>query len=137
MSNKEVTVTITPNGYADAIVDDKFVMPLEETMKFSDFVDKIEGNDKSDGSNVYYIQKQNSNLTDEFGELMDDVEEIEWASEAFGKEPDAINFWMGEEKAVTSSKISSLKVRNLIDLPRLIFRSQRSIRKYLLRCKRV
>ena len=26
------------------------------------------------------------------------------ASEAFGKDPDAVNFWMGDGRAVTSSK---------------------------------
>ena len=35
-----------------------------------------------------------------------DVSEISWASEAFGKDPDAVNFWMGDGRAVTSSKSS-------------------------------
>ena len=34
---------------------------------------------------------------------MDDIEEISWATEAFGKSPDAINFWMGDSRAVTST----------------------------------
>ena len=29
--------------------------------------------------------------------------EIRWASEAFNKKPDAVNFWMGDSRAVTSS----------------------------------
>ena len=37
-------------------------------------------------------------------ELMDDIKELEWAKEAFGKEPDAVNFWMGDQRAVTSSQ---------------------------------
>ena len=54
---------------------------------------------------VFYIQKQNSNLTEEFGDIVMDVEEdIPWATLAFGKKPDAVNFWMGDERAVTSSK---------------------------------
>ena len=53
---------------------------------------------------VRYIQKQNSNLSDEFSVLSNDVSELPWASEAFGKAPDAVNFWMGDGRAVTSSK---------------------------------
>lgn len=53
---------------------------------------------------IPYIQRQNSNLTEDFSELMTDVENyIGFASEAFNKKPDAVNFWMGDERAVTSS----------------------------------
>ena len=31
------------------------------------------------------------------------MEEIPWATKAFGKSPDAINFWMGDSRAVTST----------------------------------
>ena len=42
MSDAEVTVAVTPNGYADALSDDKrlFVMPLEETMTMDRFLGK-------------------------------------------------------------------------------------------------
>lgn len=54
---------------------------------------------------ISYIQKQNSNLTQDFPELLCDIKpEVEWASKAFDKSPDAVNFWMGDERAVTSSK---------------------------------
>jgi len=44
-------------------------------------------------------------LTDEFPELLEDSgAEIKWASEVFGNQPDAVNFWMGVERAVTSSE---------------------------------
>ena len=56
-----------------------------------------------DNPDVYYVQKQNSNLTDEWKDILDDIEEISWATEAFGKSPDAINFWMGDSRAVTST----------------------------------
>jgi jumonji domain-containing protein 7 len=42
-------------------------------------------------------------LTDEFKSLIDDTVELTWAREAFGKPPDAINFWMGDARAVTST----------------------------------
>lgn len=99
----QVTVAVTPTGYADAIVDhDKFVMPLEESMPFSKFIQIMENPEAYEG--IHYVQKQNSNLTEEMNELIEDVEELNWARESFGKSPDAINFWMGDERAVTSSK---------------------------------
>ena len=81
---------------------DQFVMPEERSMKMEEFLDIIE--DPGSANGVFYIQKQNSNLTEEFEELMVDVDkEIIWASEAFNKKPDAVNFWMGDSRAVTSS----------------------------------
>lgn len=54
---------------------------------------------------IPYIQRQNSNLTEDFPELVQDVKShISFASVAFNKKPDAVNFWMGDERAVTSSE---------------------------------
>ena len=98
---KEVTVAVTPNGYADAVVGDKFVMPEERLMMFSEFLEIIEKKVSKKG--VFYVQKQDSNFTEEFSEIIQDAsEDIPWATEAFGKRPDAVNFWMGEDKAITS-----------------------------------
>ena len=81
---------------------DLFIMPEERTMNMEEFLDIID--DPETASGVFYIQKQNSNLTEEFVELMGEVDEdIGWASEAFNKKPDAVNFWMGDARAVTSS----------------------------------
>lgn len=101
IGSKVVTVAVTPNGLADAVIDDYFMTPHEETMLVSAFLDILFGKVRRDG--IYYIQKQNSNLTDEFCELLMDVDpHVAWATESFGKEPDAVNFWMGDERAVTS-----------------------------------
>lgn len=101
IGNKEVSVAVTPNGYADAVVGDRFVMPEERQMTISQFLDIMEG--KVEANGIFYIQKQNSSLTLEFEELVGDIEKhIPWATEAFGKMPDAINFWMGDGRAVTS-----------------------------------
>ncbi|KAK3095339.1 hypothetical protein FSP39_013400 [Pinctada imbricata] len=97
----EVTVAVTPNGLADAVAEDKFVMPEERRMTFSEFLDILEEPEKHNG--IFYIQKQNSNLTEEFAHIINDVErEIPWGTEAFGESPDAVNFWMGDGRAVTS-----------------------------------
>ena len=100
IGSKQVTVAVTPNGLADAVTDNKFVLPEERIMKMEDFLDITK---QDTGDSVFYIQKQNSNMTEEFRELMNDIDpNISWAYEALDKEPDAVNFWMGQGKAVTS-----------------------------------
>ena len=80
----EVTVAVTPNGYADAVNKGKFVMPEERILTFSSFLDILEK--KVEANGVFYVQKQNSNLTDEFDALSDDVEpHIPWATKVFGQ----------------------------------------------------
>ncbi|XP_011301391.1 jmjC domain-containing protein 7 [Fopius arisanus] len=102
---KKITVAVTPTGYADAIArneeDDEeyFVMPEEREMTMSEFLDNLT---TPRDDEVLYIQKQNSNFQEEFHELWRDVQEPKCISEAFGKNPDAINFWMGDKRAVTS-----------------------------------
>lgn len=107
--DENVSVAVTPNGYADAIArrdDDTkefFVMPEERLLTMSEFLDTLENVKKN---SIFYIQKQNSNFINSFRKLWSDAEvEISWATQAFGKQPDAVNFWMGDERAVTSSKV--------------------------------
>lgn len=109
---KDVTVTVTPNGYADAITDGHFVLPEEKLIPMEQFLQSLE---KPVADRVYYIQKQNSNLTEEFPELIgDSASEIQWASEVFGSKPDAVNFWMGDERAITSSKMLPPDIRAIM-----------------------
>ncbi|XP_021700731.1 jmjC domain-containing protein 7 [Aedes aegypti] len=104
-ADKEVTVAITPNGYADGLAKhdgaDFFVLPMETQMSMGEFLDTLDRKDE----NILYIQRQNSNLTEDFYELWRDVdmEKLKFASEAFNKQPDAINFWMGDDRAITST----------------------------------
>lgn len=106
MGDKDVTVSQTPNGLADglAMKDGKefFVMPMEQQMRMTDFLDTLEDHHPL----IHYIQKQNSNFTDDFRELCNDIDIslLSFSAEAFNKQPDAVNFWMGDERAVTSSK---------------------------------
>lgn len=103
---KLITVSKTPNGYADGIGikmpenQEYFVLPEEQNMKMSDFLDILENGSQ----NIYYIQKQNSNLSDDFPELMHDVDvsTLKFAYDAFNKPPDAVNFWFGDGRAITS-----------------------------------
>lgn len=109
LGDEVISVAVTPNGYADAIArtddtaEEYFVMPEERDLTMSEFLDGLE-NPREDS--IFYIQKQNSNFINSFRKLWSDAEiEIPWANEAFGKKPDAVNFWMGDERAVTSSKV--------------------------------
>ncbi|KAF9399055.1 JmjC domain-containing protein 7 [Mortierella sp. AD011] len=140
LGEKEITVACTPNGWADAVVDDKyFAMPCEKKMTFEQFLDgmpirtqknKTMGDDHveprgqdcydvenrfkdlglKDGEQevdpyqeVRYIQLQNGNLMTEYEELLEDVpSDISFASEALAKQPDAVNFWYGDERSTTS-----------------------------------
>lgn len=102
VGSKVISLAVTPNGYADAVNGDRFVMPEERQMSFSSVLDIIEGKvDK--GGGVFYVQKQCSNLLQELPELTADVQpHIAWMSTALGKLPDAVNFWLGEANAITS-----------------------------------
>ncbi|XP_054469804.1 bifunctional peptidase and (3S)-lysyl hydroxylase JMJD7 [Anoplopoma fimbria] len=104
VGSKVISVAVTPNGLADAVNGDRFVMPEERRMSFSSMLDLIEGKPiREQQSGVFYVQKQSSNLLSELSELTDDVDShVSWMSAALGKLPDAVNFWLGEASAVTS-----------------------------------
>ena len=100
IGDNEVTVSITPNGLADAVVDNKFLLPYENKIKLRDVLCELQN---PDPSRVLYLQRQNSSLTEEFSSLMGDIDgELEWASAAFGTSIDAINFWLGDGRAISS-----------------------------------
>lgn len=97
---REVTVTVTPDGYADAVRDGRFVQPAERRCTFGRFVAELR---RPRSDRVFYIQKQCSNLTEELAELVADAApDLPWATRLFGAKPDAVNFWMGDGRAVTS-----------------------------------
>lgn len=108
LNDKIVTVAVTPNGYADAVTLDSssgnkyFTMPEERSLKMKEFLDNLENPNDNE---IYYIQQQNSNFQSSYHELWKDVDcHLKWANDAFGQNPDAINFWMGDGRAITSSK---------------------------------
>ncbi|KAG8199906.1 hypothetical protein JTE90_015893 [Oedothorax gibbosus] len=100
LGDKTCTVAITPDGYADAVVEDMFMVAEEKSMTFNQFLDELENPQLS---RVLYLQKQNNCLMDEYSCLVHDVDfHIPWATEAFGEFPEASNFWMGDRRAITS-----------------------------------
>ncbi|KAH8307485.1 hypothetical protein KR044_013056 [Drosophila immigrans] len=104
LNDKIVDVAVTPNGYADGLAtqngEEYFVLPLETKMPLSELLTRF---DDPMGA-VHYIQKQNSNFTEDFPELADDivVDDLKFAQECFNKPSDAVNFWLGDERAITS-----------------------------------
>ena len=102
LNNSVVSVDATPNGRADAISDDSkyFVLPEERKMKFPDFVKLFSNREKHE---VLYLQHQNSSFTTEFSILSKDIDlEIDFAREAFAAKPDNVNFWLGENRSITT-----------------------------------
>ncbi|XP_036326241.1 bifunctional peptidase and (3S)-lysyl hydroxylase Jmjd7 [Rhagoletis pomonella] len=103
LGNKLLDVTTTPNGYADGLAKqdetEYFVLPLEEKMCMREFLERL---DDPTGA-IHYIQKQNSNFTTDFPELADDinVNDLNFAEKCLNTPP-LVNFWMGDERAVTS-----------------------------------
>jgi len=105
LGNKAVSVAVTPNGLADAVTDGCFLLPEERSMPFKEFANLMKSfqSDPEKEDSVYYIQKQNSNLTTELSELLPDIDsELQWAADAFSGNLDAVNFWFGQARAVTS-----------------------------------
>ncbi|KAF0724048.1 hypothetical protein AaE_009816, partial [Aphanomyces astaci] len=121
LGETQVTVDVTPFGYGDAVVrhsivhtwhplthpfqttvgtDNVFVMPEERSMSFRDFL-AILHDPCFDG--VPYLSHQNDSLRDQFPALVDDVDPmLAFASEAFGNTPEAVNLWIGDERAVST-----------------------------------
>ena len=82
-----------------------FVMPEERRMPFGAFLDMLDGTRASKGTqpSVPYVSRQNGSLTEEFPELAGDCAgHLDWASEAFGCRPEAVNLWCGDERAHTT-----------------------------------
>lgn len=77
-------MAVTPDGYADAVRGDRFVMPAERRLPISHVVDVLEGQARHPG--VLYVQKQCSNLPTELPQLLPDIEShVPWASESLGE----------------------------------------------------
>jgi len=105
MNRFEVSVAATPNGRADDVVKgqdgvSRFVQPETRKMLFSDFLNAL-GDDNSE--DILYCQAQNNSMKTEYQALLSDIEkDLPLATEAFGLKPDAVNFWMGEDRSVSS-----------------------------------
>ncbi|KAF1962253.1 Clavaminate synthase-like protein [Byssothecium circinans] len=123
MQGQSVNVAVTPLGNADSVVhldNDKashgerkvFVKPYETTSPFSTVLRQIQAQAQAQGKNedgkestepTRYAQTQNDNLRNEYTSLFTDVpKSIPFARIALEKDPDAINFWLGNSHSVTA-----------------------------------
>ncbi|KAH7485289.1 hypothetical protein KRP22_006442 [Phytophthora ramorum] len=102
-----VTVDVTPFGFGDAVLElprhheEVFVMPEERDMPLAEFLKVLKNRETFDG--VPYLSHQNDSLREQFPGLFDEVPPaLELAIEAFGNEPEAVNIWIGDERAVST-----------------------------------
>lgn len=113
MQGQNVNVAITPHGNADSVLHLPngegmlFVKPYEKDEPFSNVLQLIQSQELSPGSNptspTHYAQTQNDNLRTEYTTLFADVPpSIPFARIALEKEPDAINFWLGNSYSTTA-----------------------------------
>jgi jumonji domain-containing protein 7 len=105
LGDTKVSINVTPNGRGDAITSDGyFAMPEERSMRFDEFLAKL--HDKV-SDEVCYLSHQNDNLRQQIAasrkSLMQDVPaSICFVDEALGCSPDAVNLWVGDERAMTT-----------------------------------
>ncbi|KAF2156560.1 Clavaminate synthase-like protein [Myriangium duriaei CBS 260.36] len=109
MGDSPVNVAITPNGLADAVLDTPdgekiFVEPFEHDEPFATVFNYITARGRGEITGpVKYCQTQNDNLRGEYDRLFSDVpQSIAFAHVALEKDPDAVNFWLGDEASITA-----------------------------------
>ncbi|KAH7385920.1 cupin-like domain-containing protein [Pyrenochaeta sp. MPI-SDFR-AT-0127] len=110
MKGQDVNVAITPHGNADSVVSipsggSIFVKPYETEESFESVIQAIQQQELEDGVDgpTRYAQTQNDNLRNEYATLFADVpQSIAFARIALEKDPDAINFWLGNSRSVTA-----------------------------------
>lgn len=110
MAGQNVNVAITPHGNADSVASlpnggNIFVKPYETEEPFSHVLQAIQTQEQSPNPNLptRYAQTQNDNLRNEYQTLFTDVpKSIPFAKIALEKDPDAINFWLGNSHSTTA-----------------------------------
>ena len=124
--DKEISVNVTPNGYADALYNMKgvsrkgnatrkvFVKPLEEKMTMKSFLTRLKAKDNKPDDPVLYCSRQNNSLIDEFSALLKDVEHnLLFANNSLDNNnknvqneatnAEAINLWIGDEQSISTT----------------------------------
>ncbi|ETS63741.1 hypothetical protein PaG_02056 [Moesziomyces aphidis] len=122
---RSVVVALTPDGRADDLVEHHesgreeavFALPLEQSMRFSELLDRLARQVAGNSDSIAYLQSQNSNLSmHEYGDLSPLLRDLEqtseadaslrsdlaWATEAIGCAPEATNTWIGTSASRTS-----------------------------------
>ncbi|GAB9475525.1 putative phospholipase [Globisporangium polare] len=104
--DEQVAVDVTPFGFGDAVLplgadNELFVMPEEREMTLQQFLEVL--NDREGFDGVPYLSHQNDSLREQLPMLYQDVPAyVDLAKDAFGNVPDAVNIWIGDERAVST-----------------------------------
>eukprot|EP01006_Ploeotia_vitrea_P028917 TRINITY_DN61554_c0_g1_i2.p1 TRINITY_DN61554_c0_g1~~TRINITY_DN61554_c0_g1_i2.p1 ORF type:complete len:318 (-),score=34.99 TRINITY_DN61554_c0_g1_i2:39-992(-) len=104
LGDTDISVNCTPNGRADAIIDDDnspvFAMPEERQLTFKQFWNGY----TAKGDEIFYISHQNSSFQEQFACLHNDISGsvASWGAEVFGCSADAVNLWVGGDESVSS-----------------------------------
>ena len=123
-SSPTVSVHLTPNGRADALVphnginitDDASSSPSATSLCFAsahvkdmpfpealELISSTSNNRNTKSKVVAYAQQQNDCFRSEYSVLSSDCDpHITWASEALGCLPEAVNLWIGNQLSETS-----------------------------------
>ncbi|KAF4736973.1 hypothetical protein FOZ62_018737, partial [Perkinsus olseni] len=103
-AERKVSVNFTPNGKADAVLENKvFAKPCEEKIPYGEFWEYITSRREDRG--VPYLSHQNDSLRQEIPELIGKYvpERIEWLDESLETKVDAVNLWIGDERSHSST----------------------------------
>ena len=103
--DRKITVSATPNGLADSIYEkDKFTLPEERLITVEELYSHLDRQSLQRGGDILYYQKQNSVVTEELPELVNDshiLNSIKFANACFEK-LDATNIWIGNKDSISS-----------------------------------
>ncbi|BGO90725.1 hypothetical protein NBRC10512_000665 [Rhodotorula toruloides] len=104
LAGRALSISVTPRGNADAIVDDVFVEPATVDMSLGSLFSKLSEDKETQMGPVYYLQSQNGNLAEEYAVLQKDVgtDGPAFAREVFGDPPEVANIWIGGSRSKTS-----------------------------------
>ncbi|XP_059275496.1 lysine-specific demethylase JMJ32 [Lycium ferocissimum] len=108
LSSNTVSLHVTPTGHADALTPHPnypstlcFASGEVQHLRFPDALTRVLESEQN--KCVGYLQQQNDCLRSEYGVLSEDCDsDFDWASEAFGCLPEAVNLWVGNELSETS-----------------------------------
>ncbi|CAN8277885.1 unnamed protein product [Cochlearia groenlandica] len=111
LSNDVVSLHLTPNGKADAVTPITnvegdlcfFASAHVEKLLFPEALDAVRSSSKGENTSVAYLQQQNDCLRTEYSTVVSDCDgDVDWATEAIGCSPEAVNLWIGNDLSVTS-----------------------------------
>ncbi|BGP23844.1 phospholipase A2 [Rhodotorula toruloides] len=99
-----LSISVTPEGNADAIVDGVFAEPATVDMPLEALLAKLREDEQTRAGPVHYLQSQNGNLGEEYAILQEDVgtDGPAFAREVFGDPPEVANIWIGGSRSKTS-----------------------------------